>query len=54
MKYFSVNENSKVMRKILKHFSELINKGTGAISNVHIHDKTLKPMCAKSVIIIIK
>lgn len=54
MKYFSVNENSKVMRKFLKHFSELINKGTGAISNVHIHDKTLKPMCAKSVIIIIK
>ena len=54
MKYFSVNENSKVMRKILKHFSELINKGTGAISNVHIHNKTFKPMYAKSVIIIIK
>ena len=54
MKYFSVNENSKVMRKISKHFSELINKGTGAISNVHIHDKTLKPMYAKLLIIMIK
>ena len=54
MKYFSVNENSKVMRNFLKHFAELINKGTGAISNVHIHDKTLKPMYAKSIIILIK